>query len=120
MRSLKILSDFNQLSYREEKNFHDIDSLYDEVSIELERLATFEDEMKSLGDDQYIQLQIARERLISLALDLDIHGLADIKNLLRFWHKIAVLETAKQDLLMTDHLIIAIHDYFSPANDLVA
>jgi len=53
-------------------------------------------------------------------MDLNIHGISDVKDLLNFWYKLAVLEKAEQDILMPDQLILPVHSYFNAPIQMVS
>ena len=113
MQSLNILSDFNKLSLKAVKNFDEIDHLYDKISEELEQYALMDCATLTNHENNFVRLEIARERLISFVIECDIDGLPDVQNLLNFWYKTAILEKSDQDILITDNLVIAAHKYIS-------
>jgi len=94
MQSLNILSDFDKLSLQTHKRFEEINTLYDRLTVELEHYAKLGVEINETQEEICERLEFARDELVSFALDLDIHGISDVKDLLNFWYKLAVLERA--------------------------
>jgi len=104
-------------SFREIDNL--IDNLYDLISKKLQILANAV-EIEQKEERDYESLQVAKERLVSLALGLPVTGLQDVKNKLNFWYKMAVSETSEDDLSQTDHLIISIQEFLSGKSEAAA
>lgn len=113
MQSLNILSDFDKFTLQRNKRFEDINSLYDRLTVELEHYAKLGVEINETQEEICERLEFARDELVSYALDLNIDGISDVKDLLNFWYKLAVLEKAEQDIVMADQLIIPVHSYFN-------
>jgi len=113
MQSLNILSDFDKFTLQTNKRFEDINSLYDRLTVELEQYAKLGVEINETQEEICERLELARDELVSYALNLNIDGISDVKDLLNFWYKLAVVEKAERDILMADQLIIPVHSYFN-------
>lgn len=113
MESLNILSDFDKLSSQAKKPYEEINKLYDRLTVELEHYAKLGVEINETQEEICERLEFAKDELVSFALDLNIHGASDVKDLLNFWYKLAILEKAEQDILMSDQLILPVHSYFN-------
>lgn len=113
MHSLNILSDFDKLSTKANKRFEDINTLYDRLTVELEHYAKLGVEINETQEEICERLEFARDELVSFALDMNIDGISDVKDLLNFWYKLAVVEKAERDILMSDQLILPVHSYFN-------
>jgi len=120
MESLNILSDFDKLSSQTNKRYEEINKLYDRLTVELEHYAKLGVEINETQEEICERLELARETLVTFAMDLNIHGISDVKDLLNFWYKLAVLEKAEQDILMPDQLILPVHSYFNAPIQMVS
>ena len=95
------------------KSFREINDIYDKISNELEDLSRLDPESEQMQKENYARLSTQQDRLVLLALNLEIKGLKDVKDKLKFWYKIAVSERAEDDLLKTDYFVMSICHYFS-------
>ena len=120
MESLNILSDFDKLSSQTNKRYEEINKLYDRLTVELEHYAKLGVEINETQEEICERLELAREALVSFAMDLNIDGISDVKDLLNFWYKLAVLEKAEHDIVMADQLIIPVHSYFNAPVELMS
>jgi hypothetical protein len=120
MQVLDVLLEFEKLSSLEDKRFEEINTLYDKLTVELENYAKLGVEINEIQEEIYERLEAARDELISFALNLDISSLSDVRNLLNFWYKLAILEKAKQDILIPDQLVIPVRSYFNKSLRMVS
>ena len=95
------------------QSFRELNNLYDLISRKLECSAHADVETEQKQEQEYLRLHLAKERLVSFALSLQIEGLEDVKDKLDFWYKIAISEMCEDDLSLTDHFIVSIHEYLA-------
>jgi len=51
---------------------------------------------------------------------MNIDDISHVKDLMNFWYKLAVVEKAEQDVLMSDQLIIPVHSYLNAPVELMS
>lgn len=120
--SRRLLSDVEAVvqASSDSKSIQEIDKLYDKISSSLKEFAKLETASEESLAEDYRRLMDAKDRLVAFALNQNIQGLKDVKNILSFWYKITITEQTEDDLSSTDHLVIPVYKFLSEAKSLLA
>ena len=94
-----------------------IGETYQHNHLALEKLAMIipehDTQHSSVTDIAEFRLLQNQEKLLELAVSLQVSNLDDVCDILKFWHQVTVQDLAHRDLSPSDALIMVIYNYFT-------